>query len=279
MLALAAALVAGAAAATEPVAKPMHIMSLNVCTDALLLQLVPPERIASVTYLSRSRSESLLWAQAARVPVNHGLAEEVLAEHPDLVLAGTYTTPAARALLEQLHMPLLEVPPAENFAQIRQVTRLVAHAVGESERGEQLLERMDATLHQLSLTRPKRALRVVSWDGAGAVPGQGTLFNAILRAAGGINVAALPGSRSTYWGIERVLLAHPDLLAYGSASVDTPSLHAAALQHPLILALYARRRVVYPDLLYSCGLPQSADAARELRAQLLEAMRAPPPVP
>jgi iron complex transport system substrate-binding protein len=254
-------------------------MSMMLCTDALLLTLVPPERITSVTYLSRSRSNSMLWAQAQRVGVNHGLAEEVLAERPDLVLAGIYTTPETRAVLKRYSMPLLEVPPAEDFEQIRQVTRQVARAVGEEERGEQLLSRMDATLRELSLTRPVRPIRVLGWDGGGSVPGQGTLFDAILRAAGGINIGALPGMRGGSFGIERLLLARPDVLAFGDATLDTPSLRTDAAQHSLIMALYGRRRVSYPELLYSCGLPESAEAARALRAQLLAAMAAPGPSP
>jgi iron complex transport system substrate-binding protein len=254
-------------------------MSTMLCTDALLLSLVPPERITSVTFLSRSRSYSMQWEKALKVGVNHGLAEEVLAQRPDLVLAGTYTTPQMRDVLKRFSMPLLEVPPAEDFDEIRKVTRQVARAVGEEERGEQLLRRMAATLHELSVTRPSRPIRVVGWDGGGTVPGQGTLFDAILRVAGGINIAALPGIDASSFGIERLLLARPDVLAFGDASLDAPSLRTDAAQHPLIMALYGRRRVGYPEPLYSCGLPESAEAARALRAQLLAAMAAPGPVP
>src|SRR3984957_10984301 len=104
---------------------PQHVMSLSMCTDDLLLELLPPQRIASVTYYSRDPSNSYQWPQAAKVPVNWGTVEEVLAEKPDLVLAGTYTTPATRSLLKKMHLPLLEVPPAADFNEIRAVTRQV----------------------------------------------------------------------------------------------------------------------------------------------------------
>lgn len=267
-------LMAGQSVASPP-AHPQHIMSLMLCTDALLLTLVPPERISSVTFLSRDRSNSLLWEKARKVGINHGLAEEVLTQHPDLVLAGTFTTPATRAMLKQLHLPLLEVPPAEDFGAIREVTRQVARAVGEEARGEQLLAQMDATLADLAATAPRRPIRVLSWDGGGIVPGKGTLFDAILQAAGGINIAALPGS-GTSFGIERLLLARPDVLAFGDSTLSTPSLRTQSADHPLIRRLYAHRRVAYPELLYSCGIPASAQAARELRTRLLEVMAAGP---
>jgi len=211
------------------------------------------------------------------VAINYGLAEEVLAQHPDLVLAGTYSSPATRQLLKQLHMAVMEVPQANDFGEIRQVTRQVARAVGEEQRGEALLARMDATLRELSLTRPARRIRVLGWDGGGSVPGQGTLFDAILQVAGGINIGALPGRASGSFGIERLLTERPDVLAYGDATLTTPSLRTRTAEHPLIMALYAKRRVSYPELLYSCGLPESAEAARALRAQLLAAMAAMPP--
>lgn len=256
-------------------AKPHHIMSLNMCTDQLLLDLVPPERIASVTFFSRERSNSYLWPQAAHVPVNHGLAEEALAEQPDFVLAGSYTTTATRALLKKLGIPLMEVPPVNNFEEIRTVTRSVAHALGEDARGEMLIAKMDRTLRVLAATRPKRVIRVAGWSGGGSVPGKGTLFDAILTAAGGVNIAAsMNDARYGSFDIEELLVARPDLLAYGADDDATPGLRTDVDQHPLILKLYRNRRIAYPETLYSCGAPESADAARLLRAGMLKAMHA-----
>ena len=89
-------------------APPQRIMSLKICTDALLLDLVPPSRIASVTFLSREPAALRMWPQGAHVPVNHGTAEEILAAHPDLILTDPWTTSLAQAetlLDEILAMP------------------------------------------------------------------------------------------------------------------------------------------------------------------------------
>jgi iron complex transport system substrate-binding protein len=274
---LTAAIALGGAAAA---ARPQHIMSLNLCTDELLLDLVPPERIASVTYLSRSPENSYRWPAAARVPVNRGSAEEVLAENPDLVLAGTYTTTPARLLLRRIGTPMVEVPPANSFAEIRDVTRMVARAVGEPARGEALIARMDDTLRTLAATRPTRTIRVAAWNGAGGVPGRGTLFDSILTAAGGVNIGATTeGAEDGRFGLERLLFAQPDILVYGSEGRAAPSLRTDADQHPLLLKTFAHRRITYPEVLYSCGVPESADAAKALRAGLLRAMRFPKGVP
>lgn len=76
-----------------------HIMSLKVCTDELLLDLVPSSRIASVTYLSRVKASLRQWPQVAHIPVNHNTAEEILSLHPDLILSDPFIAPGLRPLL------------------------------------------------------------------------------------------------------------------------------------------------------------------------------------
>jgi iron complex transport system substrate-binding protein len=270
-LALAVALLCPASRA--PAADgPQHVMSLSMCTDDLLLELLPPERIASVTYYSRDRGNSYQWPQAAKVRINWGTVEEVLAEKPDLVLAGTYTTPAPRALLKKLHWPLLEVPPASDFDEIRAVTRQVAHALQRDEVGETLIARMDSTLRTLAASRPPQIIRVAAWGEGRSIPGKGTLFDAILTAAGGTNIAtSLDGGAYASFEVEQLIAAHPDVLAYSSDISETPGLNTELAQHPLIRKLYSGRTITYPGALYSCGVVESADAAAVLRTSLLRA--------
>ena len=268
-----ATVLCGSAASAQT---PRHVMSLSMCTDALLLELLPPSRIASITFLSKDPSNSFLWPQAAKVPINYGSAEEVLAEKPDFVLSGTYTTPATRVLIKKVGIPLLEVPAANNFAEIRAITRNVAHALGQVALGESLIARMDLTLRELAATQPQRAIRVAGWNGGGSVPGRGTLFDAILTAAGGINIASSEGESDGSFDLEQLLEAHPDVLAYGSDTSSEPSLHTDEALHPLLIKLYAGRRISYPSALYSCGVVESAGAAVALRSSLLKAMQGSP---
>jgi iron complex transport system substrate-binding protein len=172
-------------------------------------------------------------------------------------------------------MAVLEVPPANDFEEVRSVTRLVGRAVGESARAERLLEKMDEILRDLAASRPTHTLRVASWDGSGAVPGENSLFAELVRAAGGTNAAPTGRGGAALFGMEWLLLAHPDVLAYGAADREEPSLRADTDQHPLLLKLYGQRRIAYPEVLFSCGVPESAEAARELRALLTRVMPKP----
>ncbi len=275
---LAAALLAwtGADAAGTP-PKPRRVMSLNVCTDQLVLQLLPKDRISSIYYFSRSSEHTYLTAEASGVPVNYGTPEEVLRDNPDLVIAGSISTPAVRALLKRVNVPLVEVPPADSFAEVREVTRMVARAIGEEEAGESLIARMDATLAELAASLPERKIVVAAWDGAGNVPAKGTLFDEILTAAGGVNVVAgietnIVYGRYNAFDLEQLVAKAPDVIAYGASRLGRPTLASQQLQHPVVRKLYAGRAITYPETLYNCGLPQSADAARDLRAAMLKAV-------
>jgi iron complex transport system substrate-binding protein len=269
-----ATLAISGAAAAQP---SQRVMSLNLCTDQLLLQLLPRERIASVSFLSSSAENAFLTAESYGVPVNYGTSEEVLRYNPDLVVAGTTTTVPVRALLTRIGMPLVEVPPAENFEQIRSVTRMIARAVGEEQKAERLLQEMDAILAELAATAPSERIVVAGWDGAGNVPLKGTLFDAILTAAGGINVAANITTNIGYgqvaaFDLEQLVAMRPDIIALGNSRIGKPDLGNEQLQHRIVRRLYSGRQITYPETLYSCGLPQSAAAARDLRRAMLDVM-------
>jgi iron complex transport system substrate-binding protein len=257
-------------------ATPRHIISLMVCTDAMLMELVPPSRIASISYLSREKAALKLWPEAAALPVNHNSAEEVLAQHPDLVLTLPYASTSIKAMLEKTGTAMIEVPEAQNFDDIRANLRRVGDAVGARPRAEQLIAHMDATLHALDAGRPRQPIRVAGWGGGGFVPGRDSLFNAVLDAAGATNIAGPGGG---YYDVEGLVAARPDVLAYGDDYIAEPSLRLDQDAHPLLLKLFGRRRIVYPSALLGCGLPQSADAAATLRAQLLAVMKQPGGVP
>ncbi len=240
---------------------PKRIMSLNICTDQLLLALAPESRIASLTFMAREQGPRTLWPQAGRIPVNYGSAEEVLAAHPDLVLAGPFLPPLTRALLARSGAKVVEVPLAENFAQIRAVTRLVAHAIGEDRRGEVLLARMDAQLREAAAHRPAMPVRVAEWGNGGQVPGGAGLFGTLLRTAGARNITAGGG----YYDVEALVAQKPQALLYSDAYRGLASLRADQDDHP---ALTGRLPHIYYSAFYGCGVPQLAASVLRLQRDL-----------
>jgi iron complex transport system substrate-binding protein len=258
------------AASGPPPARPQRILSMMQCTDLLLLALVPRERIASITYLAHPAVEALMPGRDRGIAINHGTAEDIVRQTPDLILAGTFSTPAARRLARQVGASLIEIGPANSFADIRATTRRVGAAVGEPARAEAMIRRMDATLRTLAASRPAHPRTVAAWNGSGSVPGPGTLADEIIRVAGGINIAATQaGQRPGSFDVEQLLAARPDAILQGRDGWSGASLNAARAAHPLVQRLYRGRRITFSDPLYGCGLPQTAEAAGDLRRALL----------
>jgi iron complex transport system substrate-binding protein len=277
---LALAVLAAASIFSGAAARPPRVMSINACGDAFVLSLLPPSRITSVTWLSRDPLASVTAAAARRVPVNHGTAGEVIRDKPDLVIAGAYTTPATRLLLQRLHFPLLVLQPTDSFDDIRRETRRVAAAVGARAEGEAMIARMDATLADLA-AHPGPLLRVAAWDGGGFAAQPGSMYDALLRAAGARNVegeaAGLEGGAPS---IERLLAVAPELLVEGEPGSEPPGLRSNVINNPVVRRFWGDRIVVMPAMYYACGTPFSADGARQLRDALRAAAahaRTPPP--
>lgn len=256
------------AAAPAASAKPLRVMSVNQCTDQIVLALLPPERIASVSWLSRDPAGSLMAGAAMRVPVNHGQAEEVLRQAPDLVVAGSFTTPALRGILKRIGWPMIEVDHASSFDDIRRTVRQVAAAVGEPARGEALIAGMDARLAQAA-QQAERHPRVAAWDGSGFGAASGTLYDAVLTAAGARNVVREMGGYS--YGrpdIETLLKLDPDLLVQGAAARTGGSLGDEITNHRIVRERWRGRTLRIPQAYYVCGTPMIGDAVLTLQAEM-----------
>jgi iron complex transport system substrate-binding protein len=254
-----------------PSARPLRVMSMNQCTDQLVLALLPPERIASVSWLARDPGGSLMAAEAQAVAVNQGLVEEVLDQNPDLVIAGSFTTPALKGMLRRLGYPMIEVEQANSLADIRRTTRQVAAAVGEQARGEALIAEMDRKFAELARD-PGPPIRVVAWDRSGFSAGEGSLYDVVLESAGARNLAREEMARSYRQpGIEALLASQPTLLVQGSVETEGASLGDNVLRHRLVQRHWGDRTIFIPQAYYVCGTPRIADAALLLRARLREA--------
>jgi iron complex transport system substrate-binding protein len=274
-----AAIAAAAVVLSQPAAagtKPVRIMSMSMCTDLLLLQLVPKARVGSVTYLAHDGANVLFPGADAGIAINHGTPEDIVNLKPDLIVAGDFSTALTRRLARRVGARIVEVKSAASFADIRANLRQLGAAVGEPGRAEALVRRMDATLAGLAATAPRRPMPVVVWSGGSTVPGRDGLNGAIVTAAGARNIAALPGIADSTFGVEQLLVARPQALLYETAQPGVRSLTTDAGSHRVVRRLYAGRRIGYNGIVHACGLPQSADAAAELR-RALQAL--PPPQP
>lgn len=264
-----AAFVAAAAAGTAAAETSPRVASINLCADQHLLALADPEQVLTVSWLAADPEESLLASEARRYTLNYGTAEELLKFAPDVVLAGTYTSPFTRTMLRRLGFRVVELEPEASVADIERNVRIVAAIVGQVARGEQLVAKLREDVRAIEENRPARKLAAVIVRPGGFTVGADSLANELLTLAGFTNVAAERGLDR--WGslsMEALLRSAPDVIVLTGYRSSQPSLANAVLEHPALRRLGGTERtVVVHTALWACGLPRSIEAAALLQRE------------
>lgn len=198
-----------------PGERPERIVSATLSTDEILLALLEPGQLLGVTHFALDPAVSNVPARARRV--DHAITgepEQILALEPDVVFADPVGRPETRALLARAGVPLLKVPAVSSLQDIEDNVRWVARFVGEPRRGEALVAQMERTVDDTrerleGVERP----RVLLYNRGGFTAGAGTLFDDILRRAGGRNAAAEAGiAGHASLPVERALELDPDVV-------------------------------------------------------------------
>lgn len=260
---------AGAASLAEA---PERVVSINLCTDQLALELAAPGQLISVSRLSHNRASSAKWEAARHVPANNSTAEEVYLLNPDLVLAGTFTAPATLAMLKRLGIDVVRFEPAQSLEEVARNLRQMGAALGRSAAAEARIATFEADLARLratSGTRPRAALTYVN----SYAPGDKSLAGQILTTAGFDNVAGEIGLQSVgVLSLEHLILLAPDVIVTGRAFPGA-SRAQDNLTHPALRALagsYYAGALTNRD--WVCGAPQVLRAVEtmvRLRAKVL----------
>lgn len=249
-------------------AKPKRIVSLNLCTDILLVDLVTPERIRALSINAADPLISPVSERGKAFMRVHANAEEVLALDPDLVVNAEYTSPATVALLKRVGRRVVEIPMATDIAGIRRAIVQMADVIGDRAKGEAAVAAFDARLSRLiaASTNDKPSPTALIYQINGIASGVGLLEDEALRLAGFRNLAPeLGADRGGRVALEAIIMTPPDLLALAGPSDEYRTVIAETLAHPAIaVTMKHRSTIVLPWRQWICGSPYIADAIETL---------------
>ena len=246
---------------------PQRIVSINVCTDQLVMSLAPRQRIASLSYIAADARTSGIASQVEGIELNHGIAEEIIALKPDLVVAGPFGFRPTVGLLKRLGYAVLELPMAETLEGIGDNLRTLGAALGTNERASELIAEFERRLDRLSVDDKRQRPLFVNYDANGWTTGQTGLLADIVHRAG----LSTPGDRlgftqSTRVSLEALLLLRPALIDLGYPWDDPPALASEQRRHPVVRAVMREAKALeIPDSAWLCGTLHSLDALELLR--------------
>jgi iron complex transport system substrate-binding protein len=234
-------------------------VSINLCADQLVISVAEPAQILSLSWLAVDPAESMLAAAAAQYPANYGTAEEVIRLHPDVVIAGTYTSTFTKSLLRRLGYRVVEVAPATSLDAIASNIRQVGDALGRSDRAETVVAAMRVHMHEIDERARGESVAAVVVRPGGFTIERESLAHDILAHAGFHNIAAESGLDR--WGslsMEALLRARAELIVINHYRPDAPSLANGVLAHPaLAAAAHRATTTALPVVYWACGLPES----------------------
>ncbi len=245
------------------------VVSTNLCADMLALSLAAPEQLLSVSRKSQDARVSSMPERARRFPANDASAEEIIALHPDIVLASRRWQTHARAELLARHgIRTLVLPYPTTWQQIFDSTRFVAAQIGREEAGAALVTDVQARLARLrEHPRPFSALYLRANGGSA---GANTYVDNVFQAVGVRNhMADLGRSGWGRYSLEELIAGPPDVFVTADLLVDDGYAKSAYSRHPRLQQLMATRPVVsIGGNRWGCSDWQLVIAAEDLAAQL-----------
>lgn len=243
-----------------------RIVSLNPCTDAILVDVAYPGQVLALSHYSHDpASSSIPHDVASQFPVTGGTVEEILALDPDMVLASSFLPPATANALRDLDIPFRTFASptsvSQNMAQVHYIGKLA----GQSSSALSYAGMISEAIRRNAAPPGHTPISTVLWQPGEIVPGEGALISELMREAGfSSHSAALGMGQADYLPLE-VLLAHPPelLLVAGNSRGQL---------HPALQQLENTRvETLDPSLLY-CGGPTIIRAMERL-AEIRTSMR------
>jgi iron complex transport system substrate-binding protein len=219
---------------------PVRIASATLCSDSVLLDVAPRERIAALHALSIDPMWSPV-AEEARAFPNRigGDPEPILALRPDFVILASFSREETRALLRKADCAVLTLPRFQTLADVEENLRLLGYALGVDQQAEGLIERMRGTLREVAAgAAARQRWRLLYWNDLPATAGDGTTFDELVQAVGARNAAAeagVHGSRSLR--SEEALVWDPDALVVGIVPGGEEAMLARLRQDPALAGL------------------------------------------
>lgn len=240
-----------------------QVVSVNVCTDQLVMLLAEPGQIVSLSNLADDPRSSVMSEQAKRFPKNNTQAEVIALQSPDVVVAGEYSDPSMIALLRSIGITVEQFPITRSLEEIPRDIRRMGAILGQDIKAEDMAQAFEDRLMGLPEAQDDAPVAAFFLPNGYSL-GAGSLSHEILTAGGARNLSVDLGFQGNgTLSLEQVILHQPDALI-GAQPFSGFSLSEEMVAHPALAG--------FPELKTSvawvCGTPFVLDAIEAVRDQI-----------
>ena len=257
-------------------AVPQKVVSINLCTDELAIQLARPGQLVAVTQLVQDPLLSEYWKSAKDFPSHNNSLEQIIRYRPDLILASQWTSSVLLNRLKQLGYTVYRLPAAKSQTQLYANILMLGQRLGNSRAAESMVARLKSKIRSLQHVRGKHRRMpgvLLYYPGGWTQSGKGLLAQ-LLTIAGFRDMALAKNKKQQVSGswhsvsLEQLATSDLDILIVIDSYSRLRSNAAELLQHPVLRYFRQQKRIVsLPTQWLSCGSP----ATYKILSRLLSA--------
>lgn len=230
--------------------KPKRIVTLSNSTDGMILGMLPTENLVAISALLDDPVSSNIVKKAQKIPakIKSPSAEQIMSLQPDLVIVPDWGKAEIVDSLRDLGLKVVVCKGPRSVAEVRETITLLAQAIGEENKGRELIGKMDDKLqeikHKVDAIPVEKRKKVVLVSLMASYGGIGCSFDDMCHYAGVTNgVAAVGIKNGQSLGKERLVEINPDVLimpVYNDhGTFDVESFRKEFLEDPSLQTLTA----------------------------------------
>ena len=248
--------------------KPKRILTFAMYTDQIVLGLVTSDHLVGINTLMDDPVLSNVVPIAKRITKKIGDpgAEEVLSMKPDVVIVSDWTQAEKIQSMRDLGLKVVSVKSPETIQDAKEAVSQVAAAIGELEKGKQLIGMMDKKLAEIrektSKIKPEQRKNIVLLSLMTAYGGAGCAYDDACREANVVNGIAAAGLKTGQQLTKEMLIKiNPDIMlmpVYNDrGNYDTQAFIDSYLKDPSLRTVKAvkEKQLIYPreQFIYNCS--------------------------
>lgn len=247
-------------------AKPQRILTLSMATDQIVLGMVTTDKLVAVNALLDDPTTSNIAPLGRKVErkITNPSAEEIFSLRPDVVIVPDWGAIDQVDILREMGLKVVVVEGAKSITEVKDSIQIIATALGEPEKGNELLSLMDQELadveKKVALIPQDERKRMLLISVMTSYGGIGSSFDDACKYAGVINGAAAEGLHTGQpLTKEMIVKINPDILllpAYNNhGSFDVKAFNDGYLLDPSLQTIKAiqQKAIMYPreDYIYN----------------------------